>query len=217
MRDDLREPRRGPPHPRRRDDLEPRTSTDQDAIRRCLAGERDAFGELVERWQDRIYGAIYRIVWDAETARDLAQETFLRAYTKLESFQGGAAFGTWLYSIALNQARSELRRRSAAKNKPPLSLDSMRGQGGEAREMDPADNAAPSPVDTIATREHCELLRAEIERLDPLYREVLVMREFQNLSYEEVAEAVGVPVGTVRSRLHRARRDLRDRLKDRVL
>lgn len=211
-----REPTPRVSHPTRRDELGTPASADADAIRRCLAGERDAFGELVERWQDRIYGAIYRVVWDAETARDLAQETFIKAYTKLSSFQGGAAFSTWLYSIAINQARSELRRRSAAKNKPPLSLDAMRGSGEDAREYDPADDA-PGAVEGIATREHCEMLRGEIERLDPSYREVIVMREFQGLSYEEIAEIVDVPVGTVRSRLHRARRDLRERLKDRVL
>ncbi len=194
---------------------DPARAADLDAIRRCLAGDREAFGELVERWQDRIHGAVHRMVGDAELARDLAQETFLRAYTGLRSFEGGSSFGTWLYSIALNQVRSEMRKRSALKRHDPLSLDALRG-GEDGRSVDPPDPAEAAP-DRLATREHCDLLRAEIARLDDDHREVLVLREFQGLSYEEVAEIAGVPVGTVRSRLHRARNELRERLRDRVL
>jgi RNA polymerase sigma-70 factor (ECF subfamily) len=190
----------------------PRAATDEksadlDAIRRCRAGDREAFSELVDRWQDRIFGALHRMVRDAETARDLAQETFVRAYTKLDGFEGGSAFGTWLHAIALNQVRGEMRKRSALKRHDPLSLDALR----EAADVDPRDSSMTAP-ELLSTAEQCSRLRAELDRLDPEHREVVVLREFQDLSYEEIAEIVGVPVGTVRSRLFRARTELRDRM-----
>jgi RNA polymerase sigma-70 factor (ECF subfamily) len=188
-------------------------AADLAAVRRCLAGESDAFGEIVARWQDRIHAAVYRMVGDAEDARDLAQETFVRAWSSLRSFQGGSSFGTWLYSIALNQVRSEMRKRSALKRGAPVSLDATRGddEGG----IDPADSA-PGSEERAETAEDVTLLRQEVARLDAEHREVLVLREFQDLSYEEIAEIVGVPVGTVRSRLFRAREDLRRRLEGRL-
>lgn len=184
-------------------------------MRRCLAGERDAFGEIVARWQDRIYAAVYRMTGDADLARDLAQDTFLKAWSNLRSFQGGAALGTWLHSIALNQVRSEMRKRAAQKRGAPRSLDAGRG-GDDEGAIDPAD-AAPGAEDRAASREHVALLRRAVAELDPDSREVIVLREFQDQSYEEIAAAVGVPVGTVRSRLFRAREELRRRLEGKVL
>jgi RNA polymerase sigma-70 factor (ECF subfamily) len=151
------------------------------------------------------------MVRDAETARDLAQETFVRAYVKLDSFEGGSAFGTWLYAIALNQVRGEMRKRSALKRHDAASLDALR-DAGDADPPDPGDGAA----ERVATKEQCARLLAEVDRLDPEHREVVVLRELQDLSYEEIAEATGVPVGTVRSRLFRARAELRERMADEV-
>ena len=108
-----------------------------------------------------------------------------------------------------------MRRRSAAKNRPPLSLEALRSGDDGAGYDPPGDD--PGAVEQLATREHCALLLSEIDRLDEDYREVIVLREFQDLSYDEIAVTLAVPVGTVRSRLHRARADLRDRLRDRVL
>lgn len=184
------------------------------AVRRCLAGERAAFAELVARWQDRIYATVYRMTGDAEDARDVAQETFLRAWSSLRTFEGGSAFGTWLHSIAINQVRSEMRRRSAQKRGAPVSLDAPRGddEGG----IDPPDDARPAE-EAAAAKEHARLLREAVASLDEDAREVIVLREFQDLSYEEIAAAVGCPVGTVRSRLFRAREELRRRLDGKVL
>jgi len=204
-------------HPTGRNELEPDRTADLDAVERCLAGEREAFGEIVERWQDRIYGAVLRMVRDRELAHDLAQETFLRAYAKLSSFRGGAAVGTWLYTIALNQVRSEMRKRSAQKYGSPLSLDALRGGDGDDGPRYEAASDAPTAEERAATREHCELLLEELARLDDEHREVLVLREFEDLPYDEIASVLDVPVGTVRSRLHRARGELRERLRGRVL
>ncbi|MCE9634413.1 MAG: sigma-70 family RNA polymerase sigma factor [Planctomycetes bacterium] len=191
------------------------SAEDMDAVRRCLAGESDAFGEIVARWQDRIYSAVYRMTGDADNAKDLAQETFIRAWSSLRSYHGGAAFGTWLYAIALNQVRSDVRRRRAQKRGAPISLDAQRAGTDEDRGIDPADRG-PGPVDASATTEHVYILRKAVAALDPDYREVIVLREFEDLSYEEIAEATGVPVGTVRSRLFRAREELRRVLDGRV-
>ena len=205
------------PHPTGRYELQPDRTADLDAVERCLAGDRDAFGEIVVRWQDRIYGAVLRMVRDTELARDLAQETFLRAYSKLSSFRGGSAVGTWLYSIALNQVRSEMRKRSAQKYGSPVSLEALRGGGDDdGPRYEPAD-AADTAAERAATKEDCALLLAELQNLDEEHREVLVLREFQDLPYDEIAGILDVPVGTVRSRLHRARGDLRERLRGRVL
>lgn len=189
---------------------------DQDlaAVRRCLSGDRAAFGQIVARWQDRIYGAVYRMTGDAEDARDVAQETFLRAWASLRTFEGDAAFGTWLYSIALNQVRTEMRRRAAQKRGSPVSLDAPAGDSDHG--PDPASPAA-APEDVACAREDVALLRRAVAALDEDSREVIVLREYQGLSYEEIAAAVGIPVGTVRSRLFRAREELRRRLEGRVL
>lgn len=182
------------------------------AVRRCLAGESAAFGEIVARWQDRIYATVYRMTGDAEDARDVAQETFLRAWLNLRSFQGGASLGTWLHSIAINQVRSEMRRRGAQKRGAPVSLDA----GGDDASIDPAD-ARPAAPERAETKEHVALLRAAVAALDPDSREVIVLRDMQGLSYDEIASVTGVPVGTVRSRLFRAREELRGRLAGKVL
>jgi RNA polymerase sigma-70 factor, ECF subfamily len=196
-------------HPRS-ETASPETSADLEAVRRCRAGDREAFGPLVERWQDRIYGAVLRMVRDAETARDLAQETFVRAYTRLDSFHGDAAFGTWLYAIAVNVVRGDARKRSAQKRRTPLSLDALREDAGRGG-VDPVDPAAGAQ-ENVSTAEQCRKLLLELEQLDEESREVVVLREFQDLSYEQIAAALGVPVGTVRSRLFRARAELRRRM-----
>lgn len=191
---------------------------DADAVRRCLAGDREAFGELVTRWQDRIHAVTQRMTGDAHLARDLAQETFLRAWSSLSSFEGGAAFGTWLHSIAINQVRTEMRRRSAQKRGAPVSIEALGGgeaDGGEAGTFEPEGPAA-DPARPMEERERAALLQRAVAELDPEFREVLVLREFRDLQYEEIAEITGVPVGTVRSRLFRARSELRRRLEGRL-
>lgn len=194
---------------------------DADAVRRCLAGDRDAFGELVSRWQDRIHAVTQRMTGDAHLARDLAQETFLRAWSSLSSFEGGAAFGTWLHSIAINQVRTEMRRRSARKRGAPVSIEALgRGDGGDAGSGEPGtfepEGPAGDPARPMEERERATLLQHAVAELDPEFREVLVLREFRDLQYEEIAEITGVPVGTVRSRLFRARSELRRRLEGRL-
>jgi RNA polymerase sigma-70 factor (ECF subfamily) len=186
-------------------------AADEEAVDRVLAGDRDAFAVLVERHGSRIHAAILRMVGNPETANDLAQETFLRAFTALASFRRGAAFSTWLYAIALNQVRTEYRRRKSMKGQAMLSLDAAGGPGDDPgdRPQEPA-GSGPGPADEAVRKEEAAILHRALSKLDEEYREAVVLRDLEGLSYEEIAEAVGVPPGTVRSRIHRGRAALRE-------
>lgn len=189
--------------------------TDEEAVDRVLSGDRNAFAVLVDRHGARVHAAILRMVGDPSTADDLAQETLVKAYANLGSFRRGAAFSTWLYAIALNQVRSEFRRRRSVKGRPPLSLDAGRAGDGEGGDpAGPAEPAArgPGPGDEAERHEEAERVHRALATLDEEYREAVVLRDLEGLSYDEIAEATGVPVGTVRSRIHRGRAALRDRL-----
>ena len=179
-------------------------------IRRSRAGDTEAFGVLVTSYQRRIFATVYRILGSSEDAREMAQEAFLRAWSKLESFREGARFSTWLYTIALNLTRSELRKRKVRRDIRPVSLDAGR-KDDEGRSADPED-PAESPDETVERNELYERARREVAALAPASREVVVLRDMQDLSYEEIAETLGLPIGTERSRLHRARETLRERL-----
>ena len=146
-----------------------------------------------------------RLTGCAEDAQDLLQETFLRAYEKLGKFHGESSFYTWIYRIAVNLALSGRRRR-----RPTLRL--IEGRDGEPGEtpVDPRDNDPSLPMER-AERER--LVQDALNALAPDHRVVVVMKEFDGLRYEEIAATLGIPVGTVRSRLHRARCDLRERLR----
>ncbi len=186
-----------------RDDHE--STGDEELVRRTLAGDREAFGGLVRRYEDRICATVQRIVGHREDALDLAQETFLRAFDRLRTFREGARFSTWLYTIALNVTRSELRKRKARKAVKPMSL--------EGAEHDPPDRAEAG-TEAVDRREQYEAALRALGELDPESREVVVLRDIEDLSYEEIAQVLGVPTGTVRSRLHRAREELRVRLSE---
>jgi RNA polymerase sigma-70 factor (ECF subfamily) len=189
------------------------TALDEDrAIERCLGGDAEAFGGLVERYQDRIFNACVRILDDREAAREAAQEAFLRAFERLRSFRRGARFSTWLFAIAINQCRSELRRRKTKKHKRPLSLDAARSDEDGGRWEPPADG--PDPSDRMLREERGRRVAREVAALPEQFREPVVLRDVEGLSYEEIADVMGVPVGTVRSRIHRGRLLLRDRLSD---
>jgi len=192
----------------------PGPDTDREAVRRCLGGDAEAFGVLVERYQDRIFNACVRIVGDRETAREMAQEAFLRGFERLATFREGARFSTWLFAIAINQCRSELRRRKTKKHRPPLSLDAARAEREGAGYEPPSREAGPGVA--IERREMRRRLERELAALPENYRVPVVLRDVEELSYEEIAEVIGKPVGTVRSRIHRGRLLLRDRLADLV-
>lgn len=183
---------------------------DEVAIERVLAGDREAFGVLVDRHGSRIHGAILRMVGDREAADDLAQETLLRAWRALGSFRRGSAFYTWLYAIARNQVLSEWRRRRSVKGQAMLPIGPGPSDDPDAG-VQPA-SPGPGPGEEAARRDDAQRVHEALGHLDEEFREAVVLRDLDGLSYEEIAEATGAPVGTVRSRIHRGRAVLRERL-----
>jgi RNA polymerase sigma-70 factor, ECF subfamily len=179
-------------------------SDDASLIDKALAGHTEAFGQLVLKYQDRLFHSVVHWVNNAEDARDIVQETLVQAFLKLDSFQRRSAFSTWLYRIAFNASVSHQRRRHSMG-----SIDRIR----ETRNMEPCDGAA-GPVEVIERQERCRQVRQAIAQLGEEQRIVLVLREIDGHDYEAIAEILDLPIGTVRSRLHRARLQLRDTLKE---
>lgn len=179
---------------------------DRTLIERSRGGESAAFGELVTRYQDRLFNTLVRVCGDVEEARDVAQEAFVQAFVKLESFQGKSAFYTWLYRIAFNTAISRRRRR-----KPTASLDEARDAAG----VEPADPDA-QPEANLERAEQAVQVQAALATLSEEHRTVLVLREIDGRDYETIGQMLDVPVGTVRSRLHRARLQLKEEMERRI-
>lgn len=180
------------------------TPDDRRLIADCLAGRPAAFGDLVRRYQDRLFNSVLRLVDQPTDAADVVQDAFLNAYQNLESFKGDAEFFTWLYRVAFNAAVSRRR-----KNRPIGSLDA--GAGGES--FEPADDSEGiRPGELMERGEDFAAVHAGLKLLSPEHRAVLVMKDIDGLKYEQIAEITGVPIGTVRSRLHRARLELRELL-----
>ena len=184
-------------------DSEP-VNDDARLIEETLAGNSAAFGQLVQRYQDRLYNTLVHVIGSPEDALDIVQDAFVQAFVKLESFHGRSAFYTWLYRIAFNVAATQRRRR-----RPVLSVDHAREEGGD-EPVDPDQG----PLDHLEQEERCRQVREALKVLSDEHREVLVLREIDGCCYETIAEILDLPVGTVRSRLHRARLQLRDELKE---
>lgn len=171
------------------------------------------FDELVARYEKKIFNVIYRIIGDYEEAADLTQDTFISAYKGLSRFRGDSKVYTWIYQIALNHCRNKLRQRSRARKVPLESLDQPKGwddeDSGQQREI--ADTTyAPHVI--LEDKELHEKIMEAMQALSPEYREVVVLREIQNLSYNEIAEVTGLSLDNVKTRLSRARGMLRRRL-----
>jgi len=193
-------------------------------FRRAQQGDRGAFGQIVLLFQDRLYNAILRMVGDGDEARELTQETFTRALVKIDSFRGDAGPYTWLFRIAVNLSISQLRK---VQRHRTFSLDapggaSARGNNGRARQHDDqasslvdriAENRTESPSDAMERRERNQHVLEALGKLDAEYRAVLVMRDIEGFDYQQMAEVLNLPLGTLKSRLFRARLALRDELK----
>lgn len=177
---------------------------DRRLITETLDGRTDAFGDLVRRYQDRLYNAVYRVVDHPDDALDVVQDAFVNAYSSLGSFKGDAEFYTWLYRIAFNTAISQRRKRRTL-----ISLESTRD--GEA--IDPPDQSDETrPGAALERAEGEAVLQEALNRLSPEHRSVLVLKDIEGLKYEQIADVLDVPIGTIRSRIHRARLELKELL-----
>lgn len=166
---------------------------DEDLVRRYLSGDTPAFGELVERHQTRVYNVALRVLGNAEDARDATQDAFLTALRKLGSFRGDAAFTTWMHRVTVNACYDLLRRR---RRQPVLRL----ATDGEPE----PDIGPPEPDHADASVGAIDAARA-LARIPDEFRVVLVLADVQDLPYERIAQILDVPVGTVKSRVHRGR------------
>lgn len=180
---------------------------DAQLIDEALQGDAESFGEMVRKYQDRLFNTVLHVAGCREEAEDVVQEAFVQAYLKLASFQHNSAFYTWLYRIAFNVAISRRRRR-----KGETSLEQHR----EAAGVEPMDDGE-APDERVLREERAELLSCALQRLNEEHRAILVLREMEGCCYETISEILDLPLGTVRSRLHRARLELRAELKDALL
>lgn len=177
---------------------------DGQLIDEALAGETAAFGQLVLKYQDRLYNTLVNLVGCRDEAEDVAQDAFVQAFVKLSSFRRSSAFYTWLYRIAFNTAISRRRRRRVE-----MSVEHGRETTGE----EPLDHG-DAPEDRLLRQERAGQVQQALTALSDEYRAVLVLREMEGCCYETIADILDLPIGTVRSRLHRARLQLREELKE---
>jgi RNA polymerase sigma-70 factor (ECF subfamily) len=175
---------------------------DDQLIEQTLEGNRDAFGELVTKYQVRLYNTMIQVVGSTEDAHDVTQDAFMQAYLRLDTFRRSSKFYTWLYRIAFNVAIGM--RRKYRSHRMAESLQQEMHDRLLDRERRPDEN--------LIADENIKTVREAINRLDDEFRSVVVLRELEEFSYEEIAEILEIPIGTVRSRLHRARMMIREHL-----
>ena len=183
-------------------------------IDKLKEGDPAAFDRLVEERTSEIFALLYRLTDDREEARDLTQETFLLAFRNVAQFRGDADLRTWLYRIAVNQARNRWRWWRRRRRERTVSLDEPAGSSDDSPSLGSRlpDDGAEDPERTVLARERERILLTALGSLSRNYREVVVLRDIEGLSYEEVASTLEISVGTVKSRLSRGRLELRRRV-----
>jgi RNA polymerase sigma-70 factor, ECF subfamily len=172
------------------------SSPDRDLVEQTRRGEVDAYGELVRRYQTSVFNVCYRILGERQGAEDLAQDAFLRAYQRLATYDAERPFGPWIRKVAANLCLNTLQRRGP----PRLSLDDEYD--------DPIDAAQPDPADVHERVDQAGRLRRALTSLPPHYRAVIELRHFHDMTYEEIARALSLPLSDVKTHLFRARRSL---------
>ena len=181
------------------------TATDQQLIERSLAGHQEAFGQLVRKYQDKLFTSLSHLTGSHADAEDVAQDAFVQAYFKLSTFRQHCAFYTWLYRIALNLVYTRAR------------YHRIRACLSHTRAVTEDDQSDPhgTPVDELERREDATKIRQALDALSEEHRTILVLRGVEGFDYDTIAETLELSAGTVRSRLHRARNELRDELQKR--
>ncbi len=184
--------------------------SDEELVERYGAGDGESFRMLVERYQDRVYHIVYGIVGNKDEAEDLSQEVFLRVYRFLHRFKGKSRFYTWLYRLTVNVCLSARRKR---KNEPGkiFSLADSSKYGDDPGEIELADESF-SPLKVLQNREMAETIKSAINSLSEVLKSTFVLREFEELSYEELTRVLQCSKGTIKSRLSRAREQLRRKI-----
>jgi RNA polymerase sigma-70 factor (ECF subfamily) len=177
-------------------------------LERCKKGDRIAFDALIRRYEKRVYNFAFRLCGNYDEASDIAAETFVRLYNSLNSFRGDSSFITWLFRIITNIYLDQRKRQRARPNQSLESMIELEENSVRRQYEDPA----PSPEERAEGRERTEILQAAIQTLPDYQRLMIVMYHVEGRSYEEIAEVMDLPIGTVKSRLNRARLSLREKL-----
>jgi RNA polymerase sigma-70 factor (ECF subfamily) len=190
------------------------TSSGEDAllIEAFQRGDKKAFDELVIRHKDRIFNLCYRFLGDYEEANDSAQEAFVKAYGSLNTFRLESAFSTWLYRIAVNACKNKLGSAAYRAKRKTVSLDNPGNNEDGPLPME-IQNGTPSPLARMEEKEKMALVQRALDTLPTEFKMVVTLRDVEGLSYEEIAEVTGLNLGTVKSRIARARTDLRNKLR----
>ncbi|MEZ4649132.1 MAG: sigma-70 family RNA polymerase sigma factor [Candidatus Eisenbacteria bacterium] len=185
---------------------------DEALMEHVVRGSEAAFAALVDRYRNRIINLVSRFISDRDRAQEIAQEVFLRIYVHRERYRPNGKFSTWMYTIAVNLAKNEIRRR--VRSKGVVSLDKLIEVAGDSGKF--VTDPTQKPDRRLQQREVQEYVEEALKRLPEKFREVIVLRDIQQLSYEEIEEVLGIPGGTVRSRINRARTSLQEMLGDLV-
>jgi RNA polymerase sigma-70 factor (ECF subfamily) len=181
--------------------MAPDSISDAEYVRRLQRGETEAFEILVRRHEKTIFNLVYRMLGDYDEAAETSQEVFLSAYRSIDRFRGDANFSTWLYRIALNQTSTRRK-----------SLNRLQLRNVPIDDTEPVRDPQPGPAETIEKKEIRERVQSALNTLEPDDATVILLRDLQDIPYEEVARLLEIPVGTVKSRLHRARQALKSQL-----
>ena len=186
---------------------------DRALVTRILEGDRDRFTELVRRYEKRLINYVFRITHRYEEAHDLAQEIFMKVYLALDRYDPKYQFSTWLFRIAINESRNRFRWWKCRRRELTISMDANIGDS-ETPLSDMLADASESPEETALVREREYALKAALQELPVVFRETIVLCDVEGFSYEETAKALGIGMGTVKSRISRGREELRRKLKD---
>lgn len=185
---------------------------EDDLIRACQQGDVEAFDQLILRYQDQVFGLAFQLLHDREEAEDMAQEVFLSCYRNINSFRFESRFGTWLYRVTVNRVKNRWKYNQRRLSEKHVSLDAPLSEDDD-RTMEIPDTRS-NPRQTAEGKQTMELVQQAWKTLPLEYQEVLSLRFVQNLQYEEIAEALQCSLGTVKSRINRARTQLREKLGD---
>jgi RNA polymerase sigma-70 factor, ECF subfamily len=177
--------------------------SEDEILKRARGGDQAAFGKLVDRYYEMVYAVAFGVLRNRESARDVAQEAFIKAHRELPRFEGKSKFKTWVYRITVNAAIDEQRKRK----RPVESLDATDASDDDSAPVIITD-PSPDPSERAEQSELRTLIFKALDHLSPDHRAVLVLREYQGLSYEEIAETLGIEMGTVMSRLFYARKKM---------
>ena len=181
--------------------------SDSEHIHATLSGDKEAFGRLVEKYERLVYNISYQIIGSAEDAFDISQETFIKAYKSLGTFRGDCKFSTWLYKICNNTANDFIR---SKKRKHTVSLTVYDDDDVQDGQLDIADNETDRPEAKLEKKERQKLVREAIAALSEDHRTVVVLRDIEGYSYDEISEILNLEIGTVKSRLNRARQSIKE-------